>query len=199
MSPRINFPAREINCNLVYYGPGLGGKTTNVRCIHRSMSPLFRGELLSLDTDHDRTLFFDFLPLKLGQIRGYNTRFFLYTVPGQTYYNSTRRQILKGVDGIIFVADSQPHRWQANLESFRNLEINLMAHNLDVNELPLVFQYNKRDLPGATPLRELSRALNKRGVPEFAAVATRGQGVFSPLKEAMKMVMANLDRGNFSR
>ena len=156
----INYAAREINCKLVYYGPGLGGKTTNLEHIYGKVAPNTRGKMISLATETERTLFFDFLPVDLGTIRGFKTRFHLYTVPGQVYYNASRKLILKGVDGVVFVADSQIERMEANLESMQNLYDNMTQHGYDLTRLPFVIQYNKRDLPNAAPLRELQEALN---------------------------------------
>ncbi|MGQ0703363.1 MAG: GTP-binding protein [Gemmatimonadales bacterium] len=156
----INYACREINCKLVYYGPGLGGKTTNLEYIYEKVAPASKGKLISLATETERTLFFDFLPVDLGTIRGFKTRFHLYTVPGQVYYNASRRLILKGVDGIIYVADSQLDRMEANLESMQNLYDNLAQHGLDLTRIPFVIQYNKRDLPNAAPLSQLQEALN---------------------------------------
>jgi hypothetical protein len=156
----INYAAREINCKIVYYGPGLGGKTTNLEHIHGKVAPDSRGKLISLATETERTLFFDFLPVDLGEIRGFRTRFHLYTVPGQVYYNASRKLILKGVDGVVFVADSQVDRAEANQESMQNLYDNMTEHGYDLTRLPFVVQYNKRDLPNAAPVDELESMLN---------------------------------------
>ena len=156
----INYASREINCKIVYYGPGLGGKTTNLEHVYEKVSPSTRGKLISLATETERTLFFDFLPVDLGQIRGFRTRFHLYTVPGQVYYNASRKLILRGVDGVVFVADSQADRAEANVEAMQNLYDNLAEHGYDLTRLPFVVQYNKRDLPDAAPLDELEAALN---------------------------------------
>jgi mutual gliding-motility protein MglA len=156
----INYASREINCKIVYYGPGLGGKTTNLEHIYRKVSPNTRGKLISLATETERTLFFDFLPVDLGTIRGFNTRFHLYTVPGQVYYNASRKLILKGVDGIVFVADSQAERMEANLEAMQNLYDNMAEYGYDITRMPFVLQYNKRDLPNASSVRELQESLN---------------------------------------
>ena len=156
----INYASREINCKIVYYGPGLGGKTTNLEHVYEKVSPSTRGKLISLATETERTLFFDFLPVDLGQIRGFRTRFHLYTVPGQVYYNASRKLILRGVDGVVFVADSQADRAEANVEAMQNLYDNLAEHGYDLTRLPFVVQYNKRDLPDAAPLDELDAALN---------------------------------------
>ena len=174
----INYAAREINCKIVYYGPGLGGKTTNLEHIYGKVKPDTRGKLISLATETERTLFFDFLPVDLGTIRGFNTRFHLYTVPGQVYYNASRKLILKNVDGVVFVADSQIERMEANLESMQNLYDNMSAYGYDLTHMPFVIQYNKRDLPNASPLSTLQDMLNpgwevtessrKRVVPDAA-------------------------------
>ena len=156
----INYAARESNCKIVYYGPGLGGKTTNLEHIYGKVKPDTRGKLISLATETERTLFFDFLPVDLGTIRGFNTRFHLYTVPGQVYYNASRKLILKNVDGVVFVADSQVERMEANLESMQNLYDNLAEYGYDVTRIPFVIQYNKRDLPNAAPIADLQAALN---------------------------------------
>jgi len=156
----INYSSREINCKIVYYGPGLGGKTTNLEHIYGKVKPDTRGKLISLATETERTLFFDFLPVDLGTIRGFNTRFHLYTVPGQVYYNASRKLILKNVDGVVFVADSQLERMEANLESMQNLYDNLAEYGYDVTRIPFVIQYNKRDLPNAAPVADLQAALN---------------------------------------
>ena len=156
----INYASREVNCKLVYYGPGLGGKTTNLEYIYEKVAPASKGKMISLATETERTLFFDFLPVDLGTIRGFKTRFHLYTVPGQVYYNASRKLILKGVDGVVFVADSQLERMEANLESMQNLYDNMAQHGLDLTRLPFVIQYNKRDLPNAAPLPQLQEALN---------------------------------------
>jgi len=188
----INYASREINCKIVYYGPGLGGKTTNLEYVYEKVAPSTRGKLISLATESERTLFFDFLPVDLGTIRGFKTRFHLYTVPGQVYYNASRKLILKGVDGVVFVADSSPNRLDANLESMDNLYQNLAEHDFDLRELPFVIQYNKRDLPDAVPVEQLSAALNPTGVPAFEAIGTRGVGVFDTLKAISKQVIKSL-------
>jgi mutual gliding-motility protein MglA len=156
----INYASREINCKIVYYGPGLGGKTTNLEHVYGKVKPDTRGKLISLATETERTLFFDFLPVDLGTIRGFKTRFHLYTVPGQVYYNASRKLILKGVDGIVFVADSQIERMEANQEAMQNLYDNMAEYGYDLTRMPFVVQYNKRDLPNASPLSELQAALN---------------------------------------
>ena len=188
----INYAAREINCKIVYYGPGLGGKTTNIQWIHERTREESKGKLISLATETDRTLFFDFLPIELGTIRGFRTRFHLYTVPGQVFYDASRKLILKGVDGVVFVADSQEMRRDANVEAIDNLRINLKDNGHDLNELPYVLQFNKRDLPGAMPSAEMTQELRFREEPVFEAVATRGDGVFDTLKSIIKLVLADL-------
>jgi len=170
----INYAAREINCKLVYYGPGLGGKTTNIKFVYEKTNPTSKGKLISLATETDRTLFFDFLPLDLGEIRGFRTRFHLYTVPGQVFYDASRKLILKGTDGVVFVADSQAARMDANLESLKNLELNLKEQGYDLQTIPYVLQFNKRDLPTATPFEEMKNSLHFKGEPIFEAIATKG-------------------------
>ena len=188
----INYASREINCKIVYYGPGLGGKTTNIEYVYEKVAPSTRGKLISLATESERTLFFDFLPVDLGTIRGFKTRFHLYTVPGQVYYNASRKLILKGVDGIVFVADSQRERLDANIESMHNLYDNLAEYGLDLRELPFAVQYNKRDVPDAVPVEELESILNPTGVASFEAIGTRGVGVFDTLKAVSKQVIKSL-------
>jgi signal recognition particle receptor subunit beta len=191
----INYSSREINCKLVYYGPGLGGKTTNLQFIYARTSPEAKGKMISLATETERTLFFDFLPLSLGEIRGFKTRFHLYTVPGQVFYDASRKLILKGVDGVVFVADSQTERMEANIESLENLRQNLNEQGYNLDKLPYLIQYNKRDLPNAAPLDELRQLLNPTLVPEFEACATTGVGVFETLKSIAKAVLTELRRG----
>ncbi|GAB4370938.1 MAG: GTPase domain-containing protein [Deltaproteobacteria bacterium] len=188
----INYSSREINCKIVYYGPGLCGKTTNLQYIYKRMNPTARGKMISLATETERTLFFDFLPLSMGEIRGFKTRFHLYTVPGQVFYDASRRLILRGVDGVVFCADSQLTRMDANLESLDNLKINLHDQGYDPDKIPLVLQYNKRDLEGIASVSELHALLNYRNVPEFEAVATTGVGVFETLKAIIKLVLIDL-------
>jgi mutual gliding-motility protein MglA len=188
----ISYASREINCKVVYYGTGLGGKTTNLEHVYSRVNPDTRGKMISLATESDRTLFFDFLPIDLGSIRGFKTRFHLYTVPGQVYYNASRKLILKGVDGIIFVADSQAHREEANLEAMHNLYENLESYGYDLSSIPFVVQYNKRDLEDVLPVEKMRADLNPGGVPEFEAVATQGEGVFDTLKAVSKLVVKNL-------
>ncbi len=190
----INYAAREINCKIVYYGPGLCGKTTNLQYVYAKTNPDLKGKMISLATETERTLFFDFLPLALGEIRGFKTRFHLYTVPGQVFYDASRKLILKGVDGAVFVADSQNERMEANVESLENLQTNLIEHGLNLHEIPWVMQYNKRDLPNATPLEEMRKLLNPTDVPEFEACATTGEGVFETLKAVAKGVLSNLQK-----
>ena len=192
--PFINFPAREINCKLVYYGPGLGGKTANLQWIYDHTGTNQKGKMVSLATETDRTLFFDFLPLDLGSVRGFRTRFHLYTVPGQVFYEASRRLILKGADGVVFVADSQEERLDANLETLDNLREHLKDHNLDFNTIPYVLQLNKRDLPNILPVAELQKQLAVKSEPALEAVAITGQGVFDTLKEVAKLVLAELKK-----
>jgi hypothetical protein len=191
----INYSAREINCKLVYYGPGLCGKTTNLQFIYSKTRPESKGKMISLATETERTLFFDFLPLSLGEIRGFKTRFHLYTVPGQVFYDASRKLILKGVDGVCFVADSQLERMEANIESLDNLRFNLEEQGYDLDKIPYVIQYNKRDLPSAVPLDELRATLNTNTVPEFEACAVTGEGVFDTLKALAKHVLTELRKG----
>lgn len=191
----INYSAREINCKIVYYGCGLCGKTTNLQYIYEKTNPEAKGKMISLATETERTLFFDFLPLSLGEIKGFKTRFHLYTVPGQIFYDASRKLILKGVDGIVFVVDSQAERMDANIESFENMKDNLREHGYDLNSIPYVVQYNKRDLPSAVPVEELKKALNPMNVPDFEAVATKGIGVFETLKAIIKLVLIELKKG----
>jgi signal recognition particle receptor subunit beta len=191
----INYSSREINCKIVYYGPGLCGKTTNLQYIYAKTNPDAKGKMISLATETERTLFFDFLPLSLGEIRGFKTRFHLYTVPGQVFYDASRKLILKGVDGVVFVADSQIERMEANLESMENLRVNLAEQGYDLGKVPFVVQYNKRDLPNVATVEELSRLLNARRVPEYNAVAPTGVGVFDTLKAVAKLVLTELKKG----
>jgi mutual gliding-motility protein MglA len=188
----INYAAREINCKIVYYGPGLGGKTTNIQYVYERTGNAAKGKLISLATETDRTLFFDFLPIEFGAIRGFRTRFHLYTVPGQVFYDASRKLILKGVDGVVFVADSQEIRMDANVESIRNLNDNLKEHGYDLAKVPYVLQLNKRDLPTAVPVPQMAAALRIKNEPVFEAVATRGLGVFDTLKAIVKSVLLHL-------
>ncbi len=192
----INYASREINCKLVYYGPGLCGKTTNLQYIYDKTTQSARGKMISLATETERTLFFDFLPLALGEIRGFKTRFHLYTVPGQVFYDASRKLILKGVDGVVFVADSQEERFEANIESLENLSSNLQEQNYDLAQLPWVIQYNKRDLPNAIAVETLREVLNTTGkILDFEASATTGMGVFDTLKSLAKIVLNDLRKG----
>ena len=192
----INYSSREINCKIVYYGPGLCGKTSNLQHIYNKTNPDAKGKMISLATETERTLFFDFLPLSLGEIRGFKTRFHLYTVPGQVFYDASRKLILKGVDGVVFVADSQNERMEANLESMENLRTNLAEQGYDLDKIPFVVQYNKRDLPNAASLDELRGALNPRATLDFEAAATNGTGVFETLKAIAKLVLVELKKGS---
>jgi mutual gliding-motility protein MglA len=185
----INYSAREINFKVVYYGPGLCGKTTNLEWIYKVSKPESKGKMVSLATETERTLFFDFLPLDLGEIRGFKTRFHLYTVPGQVFYDASRKLILRGVDGVCFVADSQEARMDANLESLENLRLNLEEQGFNLDELPYVVQFNKRDMPEVLTMEELSQNLNPTQVPEFEAVAIKGTGVFETLKGLARQVI----------
>jgi len=189
----INYAAREINCKIVYYGPGLCGKTTNIQFIYDKTGTSAKGKLISLATESERTLFFDFLPIELGTIRGFRTRFHLYTVPGQVFYDASRKLILKGVDGVVFVADSQEARMDANLESLRNLKENLRDHGVSFDKVPYILQINKRDLPTAVALPEIEKALRLKNEPVFEAVASRGTGVFETLKAVVKSVLMDLN------
>jgi signal recognition particle receptor subunit beta len=191
----INYSSREINCKIVYYGPGLCGKTTNLQYVYAKTNPEAKGKMISLATETERTLFFDFLPLSLGEIRGFKTRFHLYTVPGQVFYDASRKLILKGVDGVVFVADSQIERMEANLESVENLRVNLAEQGYDLAKIPYVVQYNKRDLPNIATMEELHRLINPTNVPEFQAVAPTGVGVFDTLKAVAKLVLTELKKG----
>ena len=191
----INYASREINCKIVYYGPGLCGKTTNLQYVYQQTAPDAKGKMISLATETERTLFFDFLPLALGEIRGFKTRFHLYTVPGQVFYDASRKLILKGVDGVVFVADSQEERIDANIESLDNLRANLIEQGYDLDKLPYVIQYNKRDLPSAMSIEELRSDLNPTNVPEYEACATTGGGVFETLKAIAKLILIDLKKG----
>lgn len=190
----INFATREISCKIVYYGPGLSGKTTNLQVIHRKLPQDKRSDMVSLDTEQERTLYFDFLPLDLGSIKGFKTKFQLYTVPGQIFYNSTRMQVLRGVDGVVFVADSQPTRMGENMESLHNLKQNLEALSLKIEDIPVVIQYNKRDLPEIMTIEELELKLNYLKAPVFEATAHNGFGVVPTLKEIAKLVIDKFNR-----
>jgi len=191
----FNHNAKEIHCKVVYYGPSLGGKTTNVQWIYNNTATDQKSKLITLNTDIERTLFFDFLPLNLGEIRGYKTRFHLYSVPGQVVYDASRKLILKGLDGVVFVADSQIERMEENLQALRNLETNLEAQGYDIRDIPLVIQYNKRDLPNAAPVAALKSQLNLNQSPDFEAVASEGKGVMESLKTVSKSIIHILKEG----
>jgi signal recognition particle receptor subunit beta len=188
----INYASREINCKIVYYGTGLGGKTTNLEYVYSKVNPDAKGKMISLATETERTLFFEFLPIDLGEVKGFKTRFHLYTVPGQVYYNASRKLILRGVDGVIFVADSQTERMEANIEAMHNLYENLESYGYDLSSIPFAMQFNKRDLPNAMSLEELRSQLNPTAVPDFEGVAIDGQGVFETLGSVSKMVVQAL-------
>jgi len=188
----VNYSSREITCKIVYYGPGRSGKTTNLQHVHASLPDGRKSQMVSLATETDRTLFFDFLPLDLGTISGFRTRLQLYTVPGQVYYNATRKLVLRGADGIVFVADSQREQLEENIESLRNLQENLLEHGFDIREIPLILQYNKQDLPGVLSPEVLEEVLNFRGVPSFPATAVTGVGVFDTLRRISELVLRNL-------
>jgi hypothetical protein len=191
----INFAAREINCKIVYYGAGLGGKTTNLQCIYQKTAEQQKGKMISLATETERTLFFDFLPLDLGTVRGFKTRIHLYTVPGQVFYDASRKLILRGVDGVVFVADSQQERMDANVEALDNLQSNLKEHGYDFNKIPYVLQLNKRDLPNILSPDQLSKELRKKNEPIVEAIAFQGVGVFETLKEIARQVLVELKQG----
>lgn len=190
----VSHATREITCKIVYYGPGRSGKTTNLQHVHATTPAARRGQMVSLATETDRTLFFDFLPLDLGSISGYRTRLQLYTVPGQVYYNSTRKLVLRGADGVVFVADSQPQQLEENVESLRNLHENLIEHGMDVRDMPIVIQFNKQDLPGVIPVAELDDILNFRGVPSLPAAAVNGRGVFETLRSISELTLRRVAR-----
>ncbi len=192
----INYASREINCKIVFYGPGLCGKTTNLQHVYAKTNPDAKGKMISLATETERTLFFDFLPLSLGEIRGFQTRFHLYTVPGQVFYDASRKLILKGVDGVVFVADSQVERMEANIESLENLQTNLKEQGFDLDKIPFVIQYNKRDLPNAAPVEELRKLLNPNGTTDIEACAATGEGVFETLKAISKLVLIELKKSH---
>lgn len=185
----LNYSTKEINFKIVYYGPGLSGKTTNIKEIYNKIKQDNKGKLVSLATETERTLFFDFFPLDLGTVSGYKVKFHLYTVPGQIYYSSSRKLILKGVDGIVFVADSQRERFEANIESLNDMLENLREYNLDFNEMPYILQLNKRDLPNITPANELIEALRKKEEPVVEAVALKGIGIVDTLKAISRLIM----------
>src|SRR5262245_57441542 len=192
---QINFAQRQVNAKIVYYGPGMSGKTTNLEVVHQRAPDQNRGELTSISTDGDRTLFFDFMPLDLGTVAGMRTCFQIYTVPGQVYYNSTRKLVLQGVDGVVFVADSSPSMVEENLESLRNLEENLNEYGKSLSSIALVIQYNKRDLPDALPVEKLNQLLNTNNVATFEAIASTGQGVFPTLKALAAAVLESIHSG----
>src|ERR1041384_3739372 len=191
---QINFAQKSVNLKVVYYGPGMSGKTTNLEIVHQRAPSNNRGDLTSISTDGDRTLFFDFMPLDLGTVAGMRTCFQLYAVPGQVYYNSTRKLVLQGVDGIVFVADSSESKMEENLESLENLKNNLAEYGKDIREIPLVLQYNKRDLPDALSVEALNEKMNHWGCPYFEAVAITGEGVFPTLKGLLGVVLETLNR-----
>lgn len=191
----VNYHTKEINCKIVYYGPGLGGKTTNIQHVYQKTTNDSKGQIISLNTENERTLFFDFLPLDLGEIRGFRTRFHLYTVPGQVFYEASRKLILRGVDGIVFVADSQVEKMESNIESLQGLKENLLEQGADISKIPLVMQWNKRDLPNVVLVDDLQKQLNQWDVMSFEAVAITGKGVFETLKMVSKLVLMNLKGG----
>ena len=191
----VNYQKKEINCKIVYYGPGLGGKTTNIQYVYQKTSGDNKGKMISLNSENERTLFFDFLPLDLGEIRGFKTRFHLYTVPGQVFYEASRKLILRGVDGIVFVADSQLERMEANKKSLEDLKNNLTLQGYDIEKMPIVMQWNKRDLKNVTPVAELEKELNEWDCPSFEASAIKGNGVFETLKMISKLVLINIKGG----
>lgn len=195
----INYSKKEISAKIVYYGPSLCGKTTNIQSIYASIKPDQKGKLVSLATEADRTLFFDFLPIEIANIHGFKTRLHFYTVPGQVYYNSTRRAVLTGVDGLVFVADSQRDKMEENVESLANLEENLNYYGKSMKTMPLVIQYNKRDLPDVTPVSEMEQILNPDAYPYFEAVATTGEGVLQTLTKVTKMVLRHIETGTSGR
>lgn len=192
----INYNAKVIHCKIVYYGPSLGGKTTNIQWVYQKTADDQKSKLVALNTDIERTIFFDFLPMQFGEIRGFNTRFHLYSVPGQVVYDASRKLILKGLDGIVFVADSQTERMEENLEAMNNLKINLEQQGNNIKDIPLVIQYNKRDLPNSAGMEELRARLNPYNAPEFEAVASEGKGVFESLKTLSKSIVHVLKGGS---
>jgi signal recognition particle receptor subunit beta len=188
----INIATHEIHCKIVYYGIGYCGKTTNLQYVFKSINPKARGEMLSIATETERTLFFDFLPLDLGTVHGFRTRFHLYTVPGQILYERTRLAVLSGADGIVFVVDSQAEKFEENVQSIAELEVNMRRIGRDLGNFPFIMQWNKRDMPSALPVNVLDRYLNRRRVPNFEAIASDGKGVFATLRAISKNVMAHL-------
>jgi len=192
--PFVNFATKEINCKIVYYGPGLSGKTTNIKWIYDHIKPENKGEMITLATETERTLFFDFVPIEVSNVKGFKVRFHLYTTPGQIIYQASRKLILKGVDGVVFVADSQEERHDANLDTLDDMLENLKEYDIDIEELPLVFQYNKRDLPNVLPVEVLRRDLNRWNRPDFEAVATKGIGVLETFKEITRQVLKKLKK-----
>ena len=192
--PFINFATKEINCKIVYYGPGLSGKTTNIKWIYDHIKPENKGEMITLATETERTLFFDFVPIEVSNVRGFKVRFHLYTTPGQIIYRASRKLILKGVDGIVFVADSQEERHDANLDTLDDMVENLKDYDIDIETIPLVFQYNKRDLPNILPVEVLRRDLNRWNRPDFEAIAHKGVGVLETFKEITRQVLQTLKK-----
>ena len=191
----VNYHTKEVNCKIVYYGPGLGGKTTNIQHVYKRTAGNNKGKMDTLNTENERTLFFDFLPLDLAEIRGFKTRMHLYTVPGQVIYEASRKLILRGVDGVVFVADSQVDKMEANLESFEGLKKNLLEQGYDIEKIPVVMQWNKRDLPNTASIQELEKKLNNYDFPSFEASALNGEGVFETLKSISKHVLLNIKGG----
>lgn len=191
----VNYHTKEVNCKIVYYGPGLGGKTTNIQHVYKRTAGNNKGKMVTLNTENERTLFFDFLPLDLAEIRGFKTRMHLYTVPGQVIYEASRKLILRGVDGVVFVADSQVDKMEANLESFEGLKKNLLEQGYDIEKIPVVMQWNKRDLPNTASVQELEKKLNNYDFPSFEASALNGEGVFETLKSISKHVLLNIKGG----
>ncbi|MCO5143405.1 MAG: ADP-ribosylation factor-like protein [Oligoflexia bacterium] len=188
----VNYNSKEINCKIVYFGPAMSGKTTNLQYIYTQTQPEGKGKMISLQGENERTLFFDFLPLALGTLRGFKIRFHLYTVPGQSYYDASRKLILRGVDGIVFVSDSQVTRMEANLESFATLQTSLEEQGYEIERIPIVHQFNKRDLPNVCPLSEMAKVLNPQGAPQYEAVANSGVGVLETLKGLSKLILNDL-------
>lgn len=192
----INYNAKVIHCKIVYYGPSLGGKTTNIQWVYQKTASDQKSKLVAVNTDIERTIFFDFLPMEFGEIRGFSTRFHLYSVPGQVIYDTSRKLIIKGLDGIVFVADSQIERMEENIEAMNNLKLNLEQQGYNIKDIPLILQYNKRDLPNAASLKELRSKLNHYNSPEFEAIASEGKGVFESLKTVSKSIVHILKGGS---